>query len=250
MRHKQVSPASDQTVILVSNLTKRFDDQLAVDDLSFSVARGNVTGFLGPNGAGKSTTLRAVLGLIEPTSGTTEVLGAPYRELGSPGLIVGALLETDQFHPLRSGRSHLRIVAAAIGADESRINEVLDVVDLRGAAKKKVGKYSLGMKQRLGLAAALLGDPDLLILDEPSNGLDPAGMRWLRRFLRSYAETGRTVLVSSHLLGEMSSVADDVVVINKGRSVLHAKAADLDGNLEDIFFELTEKEDGDAIAAR
>ncbi|HYP24328.1 MAG TPA: ATP-binding cassette domain-containing protein [Actinomycetota bacterium] len=213
--------------IAVRNLTKAFGATTAVDDLSFDIAPGVVTGFLGPNGAGKSTTLRAILGLVAPTSGEATVLGRRYAELEEPARSVGALLETQQFHPQRTGRNHLAVLAAASGFGHDRVEEVLHEVELTHAAGRKVGGYSLGMRQRLGLAAAMLGDPGVLILDEPANGLDPAGMRWLRGLLRSYARRGRAVFVSSHLLDEVAHIADEVVVVNKGRLVVHASIEEL-----------------------
>ena len=232
----------------VEGLTKTFDDERAVDDLTFRVEWNEVTGFLGPNGAGKSTTLKVILGLMGPTAGTARVAGREYVRLSEPGRAVGALLETQQFHPLRRARDHLLVYTAAIGLDDRRADEVLDLVELGGAARKKLGSFSLGMKQRLGLATALLGDPHILILDEPANGLDPAGMRWLRSFLRGFAGEGRAVLVSSHLLGEVSQIADQVVVIDHGRLVVQAKTSELiararDGaTLEDVFLDLTGSE--------
>jgi ABC-2 type transport system ATP-binding protein len=215
-------------VIEVEGLTKRYGATLAVDDLSFSVAPGTVTGFLGPNGAGKSTTLRAILGLVTPTSGTTAVLGLPYRQLERPVQRVGAVLETFDAHPGRSGRNHLRVLAAAGGVPRSRVEEVLSLVDLTGAARRRVKGYSLGMRQRLGLAAALLGDPEVLVLDEPANGLDPQGIRWLRDLLRSQAAEGRTVLLSSHVLAEIAQTVDQVVIIHRGRLIRHATMAEVE----------------------
>ena len=216
--------------IQVSNLTKVFGRQTAVDHISFDVEPGKVTGFLGPNGAGKSTTLRMILGLVAPTSGDASVLGRRYEELDDPIRSVGAVLDTTQFHPQRSGRNHLRVLATASSIDSRRVTEVLEVVDLGRAADKKAGTFSLGMRQRLGIAAALLGDPSVLVLDEPANGLDPAGIKWLRQVLRSFATQGRTVLVSSHLLGEVSQIADDVIVINEGRLVAQAPVHELVGH--------------------
>ncbi len=213
--------------ISTRDLTKVFGTQVAVDHLSVTVPTGKVTGFLGPNGAGKTTTMRMILGLFRPTYGHSAVMGLAYRNLGEPVRTVGSVLETSQFHPLRSARNHLRIVARASGLSQRRVDEVLAMVDLADEANKKVGHYSLGMRQRLGIAGALLGDPLVLVLDEPANGLDPAGIRWLRSFLRSFATDGRAVFVSSHLLGEVSEMADDVVVINKGRLVAHAPVAEL-----------------------
>jgi ABC-2 type transport system ATP-binding protein len=215
-------------VIEVERLTKRFGSTLAVDDLSFSVAPGTITGFLGPNGAGKSTTMRAILGLVLPTSGNTTVLGRRYRELEMPLQRVGALLETFDAHPGRSGRNHLRVLAVAGGIPRPRVDEVLALVDLGTAGKRRVKGYSLGMRQRLGLAAALLGDPEVLVLDEPANGLDPQGIRWLRDFLRSLASEGRTILISSHVLAEVAQTVDDVVIIHRGKLVRHVAIAEVE----------------------
>jgi ABC-2 type transport system ATP-binding protein len=213
--------------ITVRNLTKRFGGQVAVDDLSFEVPWGRITGFLGPNGAGKSTTLRILLGLGAPSSGSALIEGLPYSELARPGSSVGALLETQQFHPQRRARDHLRVYAAASSVPDARVDEVLAEVGLMDAAKKKVGKFSLGMKQRLGLAGALLTDPRILILDEPANGLDPAGIKWLRSFLKGFVSHGKAVFVSSHLLDEIAHMAEDVVVIDHGRLVTHASVQEL-----------------------
>ena len=215
-------------MIEVEGLTKRFGKTLAVDDLSFSVEPGRITGFLGPNGAGKSTTMRAVLGLVRPTSGRTAVLGVQYRDLSEPVRRVGALLETFDAHPGRSGRNHLRVLALAGGIPSSRVDEVLALVDLREAGRRRVKGYSLGMRQRLGLAAALLGDPEVLVLDEPANGLDPQGIRWLRDFLRSLAGEGRTILISSHVLSEVAQTVDEVVIIHRGKLIRHAAMADVE----------------------
>jgi ABC-2 type transport system ATP-binding protein len=214
-------------VIEVENLSKRFGATLAVDDLSFSVSPGNVTGFLGPNGAGKSTTLRAILGLVVPDTGSTRILGRPYVQLAHPFQQVGAVLETAEAHPGRSGRNHLRVLATAAGIRRSRVDEVLDLVDLTDAARRRVKGYSLGMRQRLALAGALLGDPQVLVLDEPANGLDPQGIRWLRDFLRTLAGDGRTVLVSSHVLAEVAQTVDHVVIIHKGRLIRQATMAEV-----------------------
>jgi len=215
-------------VIEVAGLTKRYGSTVAVQDLSFTVQAGRVTGFLGPNGAGKSTTMRVILGLVHPTSGTTSVLGSPYRELERPEKRVGALLETFDAHPGRSGRNHLRVLALAGGIPRSRVDEVLALVELSQAGRRRVKGYSLGMRQRLGLAAALLGDPEVLVLDEPANGLDPQGIRWLRDFLRSLAAEGRTILVSSHVLAEVAQTVDDVVIIHRGKLVQQAAMADVE----------------------
>jgi ABC-2 type transport system ATP-binding protein len=215
-------------MIEVEGLTKRFGSTLAVDDLTFTVRPGTITGFLGPNGAGKSTTMRAVLGLVRPTSGRTAVLGKPYHALDDPMRTVGVLLETFDAHPGRSGRNHLRVLAVAGGIPRSRVDEVLGMVDMTTAAKRRVKGYSLGMRQRLGLAAALLGDPEVLVLDEPANGLDPQGIRWLRDFLRSLAAEGRTILISSHVLSEVAQTVDDVVIVHRGRLIRHAAMSEVD----------------------
>jgi len=204
-------------MLAVSGLTKRFGSTVAVDDLSFQATPGRVLGFLGPNGAGKTTTLRTLLGLTRPTSGEATVDGQPYRRLRDPIRVVGAVLEGPQFHPGRSGRNHLRVLAAAAGLPRSRVEEVLRLVELEDAADRRVKGYSLGMRQRLSLAGALLGDPAALVLDEPANGLDPQGIRWLREFLRGRAAEGRTVLISSHVLAEVAQTVDEVVVVSHGR---------------------------------
>ena len=215
-------------MIEVEALTKRFGSTLAVDDLSFAVEPGKITGFLGPNGAGKSTTMRAILGLVKPTAGRAAVLGVQYRELAEPVRRVGVLLETFDAHPGRSGRNHLRVLAVAGGIPRARVDEVLALVDLREAGRRRVKGYSLGMRQRLGLAAALLRDPEVLVLDEPANGLDPQGIRWLREFLRSLAAEGRTILISSHVLAEVAQTVDDVVIVHRGRLVRHAAMAEVE----------------------
>ena len=214
-------------MIEVEQLTKRFRKTLAVDDLSFKVREGAICGFLGPNGAGKTTTLRIILGLVRPTAGQATVMGRPYRGLERPPFDVGAVLEASSFHPGRTGRNHLRVVAAAAGIPRPRVEDVLDFVHLSEAAGRRVGGYSLGMRQRLSLAAAFLGDPKVLILDEPANGLDPEGMRWLRELLRSLASEGRTILISSHVLAEVEQIADEVVIIHRGRFVAHETTAEL-----------------------
>lgn len=211
----------------VSHLSKRFGDTVAVDDLSFSVEPGRIVGFLGPNGAGKTTTLRAVLGLIRPTAGHATIEGRSYHDLDDPIRTVGAVLDGGMFHPGRSGRNHLRALALSTGIDDRRVDELLELVDLGAAADRRAGGYSLGMRQRLGLASALLGDPRVLVLDEPANGLDPQGIRWLRDFLRSLADEGRAVLVSSHVLAEVAQTADEAIVISHGRSVAQATLAEL-----------------------
>jgi ABC-2 type transport system ATP-binding protein len=214
-------------MIEVVDLTKRYGKVLAVDRLSFRVEPGTITGFLGPNGAGKSTTLRSVLGLVHPDAGGATVLGRTYRELDRPLHQVGAVLEASEVHPGRSGRNHLRVLAAASGVPRSRVEEVLALVELTAAAKRRVKGYSLGMRQRLGLATALLGDPEVLVLDEPANGLDPAGVRWLRDLLRSLAAEGRTILVSSHVLAEVAQTVDRVVIIHRGKLIQQATIAEV-----------------------
>jgi ABC-2 type transport system ATP-binding protein len=214
-------------LIEVTGLSKRFGKTQAVSGLSFRVEPGTITGFLGPNGAGKSTTLRAVLGLVHPDAGGATVLGVRYRELDRPFHQVGAVLEASEVHPGRSGRNHLRVLAAAAGIPRSRVEEVLALVELTAAAKKRVKGYSLGMRQRLGLATALLGDPEVLVLDEPANGLDPAGVRWLRDLLRSLAADGRTILISSHVLAEVAQTVDRVVIIHRGSLVQQASIAEV-----------------------
>lgn len=215
------------SAIEVTNLSKRYRDVLAVDDLSFAVEPGHVTGFLGPNGAGKTTTLRILLGLVGATSGQARIGGRLYRDLPRPLTQVGASLEATSFHPGRSARAHLRVQAVAAGISRDRVAVVLTLVGLADAADRRVGGYSLGMRQRLGLASALLGDPEVLILDEPINGLDPEGIRWVRSLLRNLAAEGRTVLVSSHVLSEVEQAVDDLVVIDRGRSVYQGPIAGL-----------------------
>ena len=210
---------ADAAPVEVRELTKRYGSTTAVDGLSFTIRRGAITGFLGPNGAGKSTTLRALLGLVHPTAGDARVEGAPYAKLHDPLGTVGAVLESESFHPGRSGRNHLRVQAAAAGLPAERVDEVLATVELTDAARRRVGGYSLGMRQRLSVAGALLGKPRLLVLDEPANGLDPEGIRWLRTFLRTFAADGGTVLISSHVLPEVAQIVDEVVIIHRGRLV-------------------------------
>lgn len=217
----------EKPVIEARRLGKAFGPREAVADLSFEVRPGRVTGFLGPNGAGKTTTLRMLLGLAAPTSGVARIWGRPYVELDDPARRVGAMLDSSSFHPRRSARDHLRWVAAAADIATPRIDTVLAEVDLSGAADRRVGEYSLGMRQRLGLAAALLGEPELLILDEPANGLDPAGIRWLREWLRSFTSAGGTVFVSSHQLGEVAQMAHEVVVLRAGRLIAHTAVHEL-----------------------
>jgi ABC-2 type transport system ATP-binding protein len=230
-----------EAVVSAIGLTKRFGDLLAVDNLSFDVSAGRVTGFLGPNGAGKTTTLRMLLGLAEPSGGRAVVFGRRYAELDRPAAHVGAVLEASDLHPARTGRDHLLVLAAAARVPRTRVDEVLGLVGLADASERPAGGYSLGMRQRLGIAAALLGAPRLLVLDEPANGLDPEGVRWLRDFARRFAADGGTVLLSSHHLAEVAQMVDDVVIIDGGRLVTAAPLADLtaSSSLEDAFLELT-----------
>jgi ABC-2 type transport system ATP-binding protein len=232
-------------VVSVQRLTKRYGDLTAVDGITFSLDRGTVTGFLGPNGAGKTTTLRLLLGLAKPTAGEALVFGRPYRELAHPARRVGAVLESGDFDPGRSGRNHLRALGLATGISGARVGELLELVELERSADRRVRSYSLGMRQRLGIAAALLGDPQLLVLDEPANGLDAAGVHWLRGFLREFAAQGRTVLVSSHILAEVAQTVDRVVIIDRGRLVATVRMDELDRGaraLEDLYLELTARE--------
>jgi ABC-2 type transport system ATP-binding protein len=214
-------------MITAEGLTKRFGDKTAVDDVSFTVSPGKVTGFLGPNGAGKSTTMRMIVGLDRPTSGRTTVNGADYRSLRAPLTEVGVLLDAKAVHTGRSARNHLRAMAATHGIPTSRVDEVIEITGLGSVARKRAGGFSLGMGQRLGLAAALLGDPHTLILDEPVNGLDPEGVRWVRQFVRRIAAEGRTVLLSSHLMSEMAQTADHVIVLGRGKVLADASLEDL-----------------------
>jgi ABC-2 type transport system ATP-binding protein len=212
--------------IIIERLVKSYNGTLAVRDLSFSVDPGRITGILGPNGAGKTTTLRILVGLAAATAGTATFGGIPYAQLEKPQRRVGAVLDAS-FHPGRTGRNHLRVLAATAGASDARVDELLDLVGLSDDGRRPAGQYSLGLRQRLALASALLGDPDYLILDEPANGRDPEGIRWLRHFLREFADSGRTVLVSSHLLNEVQATVDEVVVINKGRLLAQMPMSDL-----------------------
>lgn len=233
---------SMDAVIDISHLTKRHGRKLAVNDISFTVVPGRVTGFLGPNGAGKSSTLRVLLGLDFADAGTALIGGKPYRKLRNPLRTVGALLEGSGAHRSRTARAHLSWVARSNGIAQSRVGEVLEAVGLTDATNKRVGTYSLGMGQRLGIATALLGEPEVLVLDEPVNGLDPEGIRWIRRFLKSYAADGRTVLLSSHLMSEMANTADDLLVISNGRVVTQGTLDEITvghASLEDAFFALT-----------
>jgi ABC-2 type transport system ATP-binding protein len=215
------------TTIEIDGLTKRFGRVLAVDELGFRVPEGAVTGLLGPNGAGKTTTLRMLLGLVSPTAGTATIGGVPYARLTDPVRTVGAVLEASSFHPSRTARDHLRVVASAARIPAARVDEVLEQVGLAGDATRRVGGYSLGMRQRLGLATALLGNPGVLVLDEPTNGLDPAGVCWLRDLIRTLSRDGHTILVSSHLLAEVAQTVDHVVIIDGGRLVTAAPLAEL-----------------------
>jgi ABC-2 type transport system ATP-binding protein len=233
-----------KNTIEVRNLTKRYGDIIAVEGLSFAVRPGTITGFLGPNGAGKSTTLRMILGLDHPDSGSATIGGRPYSELRTPLREVGAMLEAKGFHPGRPARSHLAALAASNNIPDSRVTEVLGLTGLTSVAKRRAGKFSLGMAQRLGIAAALLGDPGVIILDEPVNGLDPEGIRWIRTLLHSMAAEGRTVLISSHLISEVALTAVDLIVIGQGRLLTQTTVAELTaragGSLEEAFFGLTE----------
>jgi ABC-2 type transport system ATP-binding protein len=227
---------SQDARIVVDDLSKVFGGRVrAVDRLSFTVEPGSVTGFLGPNGAGKTTTLRALLGLVHPTSGTATIGGLPYRQLSEPLTVVGAALESSSFHPARTARNHLRILCTVAGLPAARADEVLGYVGLAAAARRKVRTYSLGMRQRLSLAAALLGNPRVLVLDEPANGLDPEGIRWLRTMLRTLADEGRTVLVSSHLLNEIEEIADRVVILDRGRLVTYGSIAELTAGTDRVI---------------
>jgi ABC-2 type transport system ATP-binding protein len=216
-------------MIEVAGLTKRFGDQVAVDDLSFTARAGQVTAVLGPNGAGKTTTFRMLLGLARPTAGRPLIDGRSYVELERPRQTVGAVLESSGFHPARTGRDHLRVVATAAGIPRSRVDELLVFVGLARAGDRRVGGYSTGMRQRLAVAGALLGDPRVVVLDEPNSGLDPEGVAWMRRLLRELAAEGRCVLLASHLLAEVVQVADRVVIIARGRALREADVESLDG---------------------
>ena len=234
----------------VVGLTKMFGSLRAVDDLTFSVRPGVVTGFLGPNGSGKTTTLRCILGLLRPTSGSTTIGGLRYHDLPDPVGTVGASLEASGFHPGRSARAHLQVMALGARIDPARVDQMLAQVGLTEVGDKRVGGYSLGMRQRLALAAALLGDPGVLLLDEPANGLDPAGIAWLRGFLRALASEGRTVLISSHVLSEVQQTVDEVVLLARGRLVRQGRLEDLDTGPREVLVRTPEPEKlRDALAA-
>jgi ABC-2 type transport system ATP-binding protein len=230
--------------IELHGLTKRYGPITAVEDLTFSPAPGRVTGFVGANGAGKSTTIRMLLGLTRPDSGAATIDGKPYAELRDPLRTVGAMVDPNVFHPNRTGRDALRVIARAAEISDSRVDNVLALVGLTDAAHRRVGGYSMGMRQRLALAAALLGEPGAVVLDEPANGLDPHGVHWLRGLIRGLAAEGRTVFVSSHLLAELAQTIDDVVIIAHGRLVTHEPMTALleranGGSLEDVYLNLT-----------
>jgi ABC-2 type transport system ATP-binding protein len=232
--------------IVVANATKRYGAVTAVDDLTFTLEPGTLTGFVGANGAGKSTTLRMLVGLTRPTSGTATIDGRQYRDLPDPARTVGALTDPDVFHPGRSGRNSLRVLARVSRIADERVDEVLEMVALTSDARRRVGSYSTGMRQRLGLAAALLGDPPALLLDEPASGLDPVGVHWLRGLLRAFVDEGRTVLVSSHLLAELGQIADDVILIDHGRLVARGSVPELmahhrAASLEELYLGIVTK---------
>lgn len=234
--------------VSVRGLTKRFGSQVAVDDVSFDVPEGRVVGFLGPNGAGKSTTLRSIVGLTAPNSGTSTIYGTSFHDLPHPASTVGSIVDGVGFHPGRRAIDELRISASAAGLPASRCHEVLELVGLAAAGSKRVGKFSLGMKQRLGLAAAMLGDPKVLLLDEPANGLDPEGIQWVRAFLRHLADEGRAILVSSHLLTEVSRLVDDVLVINQGRIIAQGTLDELTNGASGAAVKVASQDDA-ALAA-
>jgi ABC-2 type transport system ATP-binding protein len=234
--------SEDAGRITVSGLTKRFGRVTAVDGLSFTVEPGHVTGFLGPNGAGKTTTLRMMVGLVAPDAGMATISGSCYRAALSPGRVAGVVLDTEGFHPGRSGRDHLRVQCTAGGYPRSRADEMLELTGLAEAGRRRVRGYSLGMRQRLALATALLGDPAALILDEPASGLDPQGVAWLRNLLQDYARQGRAVLFSSHALSEVEQLAERVVIVNRGRLARTGQLTELtagQGGLEQVFLSLT-----------
>ena len=229
-------------MITARGLTKHYGRTVAVQDLTFTVRPGMVTGFLGPNGAGKSTTMRMLIGLDRPDAGGATINGKPYQELRRPLREVGAMLEARSFHPGRSARAHLDALAVSNAIPKRRVEEVLGLVGIKAVARRRAGKFSLGMAQRFGIAAALLGDPGIVILDEPVNGLDPEGIRWMRALLKSLAAESRTVLISSHLINEVAATADELIVIGQGRLLAHTTVAELAAtanSLEDAFFQLT-----------
>lgn len=235
-------PCEGNITIEAKNLTKRYGAKIAVNNVSFTLKPGRVTGFLGPNGAGKSTTMRMLVGLDRPTSGSITVQGKPYAEHRNPMNLVGALLDAKAVHPGRTARSHLRSLAATHGISDARVLEVLRQTGLEGVAEKRVGRFSLGMGQRLGIAAALLGDPQVLVLDEQVNGLDPDGVVWVRNFVREFASGGRTVLLSSHLISEMAQTADHLLVLGRGQLIADAALAELTeghASLEDAYFAIS-----------
>jgi ABC-2 type transport system ATP-binding protein len=221
---------SEATMITVSGLTKKYGDRTVVDDVWFELEPGTVTGFLGPNGAGKTTTMRMMTGLVAPTAGTATVDGRLYVELPNPGAVVGTLLDASAVHPGRTGRTHLMLLAGTVGVSDERVDEVLALVGLTDAARRRIGGYSLGMQQRLGIAGALLADPPVLVFDEPANGLDPEGIRWMRDLLRGHAARGGTVLLSSHILSEVEHTVDRLLVIGQGRIVADGPVAELLGD--------------------
>ncbi|WP_456287257.1 ATP-binding cassette domain-containing protein [Paenibacillus sp. AK002] len=237
-------------MLTINNVVKHRGTQEILSGISFKARPGRVTGFLGPNGAGKSSTLRILLGLDRATSGSALINGKPFSELHNPLATVGAALDGSGAHRMRTGRAHLRWIACAAGLSRSRVEEVLEIVGLTNAADKRVGNYSLGMGRRLGMAAALLGDPPILVLDEPVNGLDPEGIRWIRTFLRKRAESGNTVLLSSHLIGELAETVDDVVIIKQGTIVADGTLDEVIGNhstLEKAFFARTSEHAGGVV---
>jgi len=226
--HRDETPARvAEPAVRLNGLSKRYGDVVAVDSLTFALQPGTLTGFLGPNGAGKTTTLRLLLGLATPSNGDALIFGRPYRDLQHPARRVGAVLESNDFDPGRSGRNHLRILALAEGIRRARVEALLELVELKPAADRPVKTYSLGMRQRLGLAAALLGEPELLVLDEPANGLDAAGVHWLRGFLRQFGASGGTVLISSHILAEVAQTVDQVLIIKHVRLIATARMDEL-----------------------
>ncbi|MGY1845144.1 ABC transporter ATP-binding protein [Modestobacter sp. SYSU DS0875] len=237
-------------MISVSGLTKRYGGRTVVDDVTFTLEPGTVTGFLGPNGAGKTTTMRMTTGLIPATAGTATIDGRRYADLANPGAVVGILLDASAVHPGRTGRAHLRLLATAVGVDSRRVDEVLELVGLADAARRRVGGYSLGMRQRLGIAAALLTAPPVLVFDEPANGLDPDGIRWLRGLLRGHAARGGTVLLSSHLLSEVEHTVDRLLVIGGGRIVADGPVGSLLGDSGTAVRSVDPRALGDALRAR